>query len=42
MKNRLDQLMSTFALTFNIIANRMASKVARNTTERIRHDLFEK
>ena len=33
---------STFALTFNIIANRMASKVARNTTERIRHDLFEK
>lgn len=33
---------STLALTFNIIANRMASKVARNTTERIRHDLFEK
>lgn len=33
---------SAFALTFNIIANRMASKVARNTTERIRHDLFEK
>lgn len=26
----------------NIIANRMASKVARDTTERLRHDLFEK
>ena len=33
---------SVFALTFNIIANRMASKVARDTTERIRHDLFTK
>ncbi len=26
----------------NIIANRMASRVARNTTEAVRHDLFEK
>lgn len=26
----------------NIIANRMASRVARNTTQAIRHDLFEK
>lgn len=26
----------------NITANRMASRVARDTTERIRHDLFEK
>lgn len=33
---------SILALIFNIIANRMASKVARDTTERIRHDLFEK
>ena len=33
---------SVFALTFNIIANRMASKVARDTTEAIRHDLFER
>lgn len=33
---------SILALVFNIIANRMASKVARDTTERIRHDLFEK
>lgn len=30
------------ALSFNIIANRNASKVARDTTERIRNDLFEK
>lgn len=30
------------ALTFNMIANRMASKVARDTTETIRHDLFAK
>lgn len=33
---------SVLALTFNIIANRMASKVARDTTETLRHDLFEK
>ncbi len=31
---------SVLALTFNVIANRMASKVARDTTETIRHDLF--
>lgn len=30
------------AMITNIIANRMASKVARDSTERIRHDLFEK
>lgn len=30
------------ALIGNITANRMASKVARNTTERIRYDLYEK
>lgn len=33
---------SILALSFNIIANRMASKVARDTTEVIRHDLFAK
>lgn len=33
---------SVLALSFNVIANRMASKVARDTTETIRHDLFEK
>lgn len=33
---------SVLALTFNVMANRMASKVARDTTETIRHDLFEK
>jgi len=33
---------SVLALTFNVIANRMASKVARDTTEMLRHDLFEK
>lgn len=33
---------SVLALTFNVLANRMASKVARDTTETIRHDLFEK
>lgn len=33
---------SVLALTFNVIANRMASKVARDTTEILRHDLFEK
>ena len=31
---------SVLALTFNVIANRMASEVARDTTEAIRHDLF--
>lgn len=31
---------SVIAVTFNIIANQMASKVARNSTERIRNDLF--
>lgn len=30
------------AVTLNIIANRMASKVARDTTERVRNDLFSK
>jgi len=30
------------ALVTNIVANRMASKVARDTTQAIRHDLFEK
>lgn len=33
---------SVLALTFNVIANRMASKVSRYTTEQIRHDLFAK
>ncbi|MEG2935624.1 MAG: ABC transporter ATP-binding protein [Clostridium sp.] len=33
---------SVIAVTFNIIANQMASKVARNSTERIRNDLFAK
>lgn len=31
---------SILALTFNVLANRMASKVARDATETIRHDLF--
>lgn len=35
-------LCSIFALLFNVWANRMASKVARNVTESIRHDLFSK
>ena len=35
-------LCSFLAVSFNIIANRMASKVARDTTECIRNDLFEK
>lgn len=35
-------LCSIIAVVFNIIANRMASKVARDTTERIRNDLFSK
>ncbi len=34
--------LSIGARTFNIIANRMAARVARNTTESLRHDLFEK
>lgn len=33
---------SFVALGGNIIANRMASRVARNTTESIRHDLFKR
>lgn len=33
---------SVIALLGNVIANRMASKVARNTTETIRRDLFAK
>ncbi|MBQ7325542.1 MAG: ABC transporter ATP-binding protein [Clostridia bacterium] len=35
-------LLSLIAVIFNIIANRMASAVARDTTRRIRHDLFSK
>lgn len=34
--------LSVGARTFNVIANRMASRVARNTIEALRHDLFEK
>ncbi len=30
------------AVVFNIVANRMASMVSRNTTERIRYDLFSR
>ncbi len=33
-------LCSLIALVFNIVANRMASWVARETTRKIRHDLF--
>lgn len=33
---------SVLALTFNVVANRMASKVARDTTETIRRELFVK
>ena len=33
---------AVLAFVTNIIANRMASRVARNTTEAIRHDVFEK
>lgn len=33
---------AVLALVFNVLANRMASKVARDTTETIRHDLFGK
>lgn len=35
-------LCSLLAVIFNIIANRMASKVASDATEVIRHDLFQK
>lgn len=35
-------LCSVIAVLFNIIANRMASWVARETTRKIRHDLFSK
>lgn len=35
-------LCSLLAVSFNIIANRMASKVASDVTEVIRHDLFSK
>lgn len=34
--------LSIGARTFNIIANRMAARVARNATEMLRHDLFDK
>ncbi len=33
---------SAVALVTNIVANRMASRVARDTTRRVRHDLFAK
>ncbi len=33
---------SIFAVSFNVIANRMASRVSCDATEIIRHDLFEK
>lgn len=35
-------LCSAVALIGNIVANRMASRVARDTTERLRHDLFSR
>jgi ATP-binding cassette subfamily B protein len=35
-------VLSIGARTFNIIANRMAARVARNTVEKLRHDLFGK
>lgn len=35
-------VLSVGARTFNILANRMAARVARNTIEALRHDLFEK
>ncbi len=35
-------ILSIGARTFNIIANRMAAKVARNTVQSLRHDLFQK
>lgn len=33
---------SLLALIFNVLANRNASRVARNVTQNIRHDLFDK
>lgn len=33
---------SILGVSLNIVANRMAAKVARDTTRRVRHDLFEK
>ena len=33
---------SVLAVVTNIVANRMAARVARNTTEALRHDLFSK
>ena len=35
-------LLAIGARTFNIMANRMASKVARDSVETLRHDLFHK
>lgn len=35
-------LCSVCSVIFNVIANRMASKVARDVTEEIRHDLFSR
>ena len=35
-------LCAGIAVVFNIVANRMASMVSRNTTERIRYDLFSR
>jgi len=35
-------ILSVGARTFNILANRMASKVASDVTETLRHDLFQK
>jgi ATP-binding cassette subfamily B protein len=35
-------LCSVLALAFNVLANRMASKVARDATENLRHDLFSR
>lgn len=35
-------LLSIGARTFNIIANRMAARVARDTVQNLRHDLFNK
>lgn len=35
-------ILSVGARTLNVLANRMASKVARDATENLRHDLFQK
>lgn len=35
-------LCAALALVGNVVANRMAARTARNMTERVRHDLFEK